>query len=133
MIIHEDYVSYEQAGKLKELGFDWITYAFYLGNVLNTKVPSWQITNTTDLPIISAPTLSQVQKWLREIKGIHLWVESEPNEYHGEIWYVIYILDENKWSYPTISGERYHNTYEQALLHGVNKVFELLKDDKDDK
>ena len=68
----ENYVTYEQAVKLKELGFNWKTFAFYLGNKLNTEIPSWQITNTTDLSIISAPTLSQVQKWLLKEKKIYI-------------------------------------------------------------
>lgn len=72
----EEYVSYEQAVKLKELGFDYKCYDFFTEDV---KLPLSEIKpfpkpknwNESE-DKISAPRLDQVQKWLREIKGIDI-------------------------------------------------------------
>ncbi|MCH5167885.1 MAG: hypothetical protein J1F35_08405 [Erysipelotrichales bacterium] len=72
----EDYVTYEQAKKLKELGFDWKTHAFYLGTTLVNDISDYKITNSTDLPIISAPTLTQAQKWFLEENKIYIEIYS---------------------------------------------------------
>lgn len=124
----EDFVTYKQSVKLKELGFDWKTFAFYLGTVLNTKVPSWQITNTTDVPIIPAPTLAQAQKWLRE-KEIEVAVFAE---FDGELrtgQWVWLMRKFNTHLFDTVFSEDEdlnYDTYEQALSAGIDKALELL-------
>lgn len=126
---HEDYCTYEQSIKLKELGFDWIygegfqEKTYY--NSLKTLCQFDEEIVTTELP---APTLAQAQKWLRE-KGIIVLAGYEPYKY----W-----LIENegpKWKYYINSKDSIHhsmaefNSYEQALSAGVDKAFELLKEE----
>lgn len=67
---NEDFVTYRQAVKLKELGFDWETYAHYHFNKIDglpDKYPdvTFDNYNCSSLEMYSAPTLSQAQKWLR--------------------------------------------------------------------
>ena len=108
---HEDFVTFDQAKRLNELGFDWECHEYYYN-------PTQRIiytygSNCFDFDnMTKAPTLAQAQKWLREVKGLHLWVESEPNEFHGEILYIFYILDEKQWLYPAIPDEKSYKTYE---------------------
>lgn len=136
----EDFVTYEQAKILKEIGFDWECNHYYLdthktfhdkGYFADWNIDGYGVEIINERVVkdfrASAPTLAQAQKWMREVKGMHLWVESEPNEFHGEIMYVFYILDENRWLYPSISGERCHNTYEEALSEAINKAIDLLR------
>lgn len=125
----EDFVTYEQAKKLKGLGFDWETCAFYLGTALNTKVPSWEIINTTNLPIIYAPTLSQVQKWLRNIHGISVEIISTVA---GKCWmYQLYHTTKDDFGLPIVIDRKNvkgtgYETYETALSSGIDKALELL-------
>ena len=88
--MNEDYVSFEQAKALKELGFDWECYQFYNADKKLCSYTSigcgddcrdW---NDNDYASIgdaecSAPTLAQAQKWLR-IKNISICVEEKIEE-----------------------------------------------------
>ena len=79
----EDYVTFEQATKLKELGFDWKTWIYYDedDNELTESISSVDWNGETDS--ISVPTLAQASKWLRE-KGITI---------------LLYILQEQKMEF----------------------------------
>ena len=128
----EDYVTYKQAVELKELGFDWECYTFYHWD-------NWCGLNHSGIcenhnmfeKCISAPTLAQAQKWLREKHRIHIQIEA----CMGHKWtyelvdtycrqditgeYISRIPERD--SYPLIT------TYEQALSEGISKALELLK------
>ena len=134
---HEDFVTYEQAQQLKELGFDWECYQFY-----NADKNLWSYTsigygddcrdwNDKDYAAIgnsecSAPTLSQVQKWFREIHGIDIDSES-----------VYYRLDTgNKIMYGlrigiqrTFQKEFYLNydSYNEALSKGITHALKFIQ------
>lgn len=56
-----EYVTFEIAKKLKEKGFDWETSNVYERNTIACRYE--------DYP---KPTISQVLKWLREEKKIHI-------------------------------------------------------------
>ena len=149
--MNEDFVTYEQAIKLKELGFNWYnrytqmyyaTQCYCEGNnpfFFDTIGPGDLISSPKmkedendgwiedEDYCVLAHTLSQVQKWLREVKGIHVWVESEPNEYDNGITYAIYIWDNNKRQYPeNYNGIESRDNYEQALLIGIDKSLKIL-------
>lgn len=131
----EDYVTFEQALKLKELGFNWKCIRFY--NISQSSYPLFKRIGEYEIEfgdynnkaqhLCSAPTLTQSQKWLREVKGIHVWVESEPNEYDNGITYAIYVWDNNKRQYPeNYNGIESRNNYEQALSLGIDKALKIL-------
>ena len=77
--MNEDFVTYEQGKELKELGFDWMTVCYYdvetkkinpnLSRLFTICYDNWNQYNNT----ISAPTLTQTQKWLYE--KYDLWIE----------------------------------------------------------
>lgn len=138
---HEDYVTYEQAMKLKDLGFDWKCNYYYEGNGNHpTLHESTQFymrsaspyvsefyhnfndpTNKHGQPVnpqCSAPTISQAQKWLREVKETEVIVNFI-NE--GIYNYIIY------GKYVNINSKTHFN-YEQALSIGINAALELLKE-----
>ena len=124
--MNEDFVTYEQAVKLKELGFDWDTIAFYLETVLITKIINWHTTNATDLPIFSAPTLAQAQKWLRE-KGIEVM---SYYDYTTKTWIfeVCEIGDPHFYGYHSDDFGLNKPTYEQALSAGIDQALKFLKE-----
>lgn len=133
---HEDYVSYEQAELLKELGFDWeCSHGYY--RFFDDKEP-WLNTcgyakNSTDgdLFYCAAPTLSQTQKWLREVKEISV----EPfSSVVGKEWaYQLYHSTKDKFGLSIVVDKKNvkkygFNNYEKALSAGIEKALKLLKE-----
>lgn len=130
MVSAEDLVTYEQAVKLKELGFDWKCNHFYNqseGQELEmVEYVPWDFVDfnyhdfndptifgdTYNGKVTSAPTLAQVQKWLREVKQIDLFVTKELSKYY---WY---------------RGEEFQigncDTYEEALSKGIDTTLKTL-------
>ena len=131
--MNEDFVTYEQAKALKELGFDWgcnhyyhirdegrNTYFSYYGNHNDGR----------SRKKVSAPILSQVQKWLRE-KEIEVGVFGEfDGELRTEKW--VWLMRKfNTHLYDTVFSEGInYDTYEQALSAGIDKALEQLKTTK---
>lgn len=120
----EDFVTFEQAKKLKELGFDWECFAYYLyddnleiGRQLQKYNSEWHLIN---LGYISAPTLSQAQKWLREEK--HLLITIERDKEYGKFGCVIYRND-SLWKSDIVCDM---NGYNVLQLTAIDKALELL-------
>ena len=123
---YNDYVSVSTALSLKNAGFDWATSTYYQGqtsNELINEYPSCYNFNDKDsyynkhedvsMHRTSAPTLYVAQKWLREVKGIHI---------------TVYSCSQESWQYRItkrgenlndgIFGEDFY-TYEEALEHAI--------------
>lgn len=141
----EDFVTYEQAVKLKELGFDWKVRACYLQKfILDTDSPHYTepkflhndamrkrwTTNYNDNRCgggtgkfyCSAPTLAQAAKWIRN-KGlfIHIYLHLD-DCWRFELQDVNYI---DKYIYEPEVG-LWWKTYENALSEGINRAIDLL-------
>ena len=144
----EDYVTFEQAKKLKELGFDWECSHYYEGHNNPRLKESTQFSgehyyvkdfyhNFNDFnshhgqpgwPNCSAPSLSQAQKWLREVKKINVEVIACFNR-SLDMWQwdcFIQSLEDDEIDESTIS----HDTYEKSLSAGIDRALELLKENK---
>lgn len=127
-MIQEEYVTFEQAKALKELGFPQNEPYIYLDSgefdikALNKKV--W----LEHQPYYACPTLSLVQKWLREENEYEISIEAFPHKYEKK--YNITIVDANHYSnyhsYECVFYET-KDTYEQALSARIDKCIELLK------
>lgn len=132
---HEDFVTFEQAKSLKELGFDWECRAVYLfdssydNNGFVYGRGFWVMDyNKTDEGY-SAPTLYQAQKWLREVKKVDITITlllsySEAEKLPVPARYYNPKLTIGIYEYKTIAQ---HCTYEGALLEGIRVALELLK------
>ena len=124
----EDFVTYDQAKTLKELGFDWeCTHGYYM---FNDKEP-WLNTcgyakNTIggDFFYYSAPTLAQAQKWLREVKGIALNIDAHDGGFYQ--WEEIYLPNAQEYEGYVHYDVTQYPTYEEALSEGIDRVLELL-------
>lgn len=130
----EEYVTFSQAVKLKELGFDWKCLYHYSnrGTIFsNSKGNSdgWGVYveeleysyNKTNRGCIDAPTLSQAQAWLREDKGIFVGVTYDNNmsNYNPYGFRVQIPMCNDR------SALGFHE-YNQALSAGIDKALELL-------
>ena len=90
-------VSYEQAKRLKELNFDWATYA-YQGDV-------------------NIPTVCLALKWARDVKGIHFDIKRKWSKIHDN--YVFVIIKE---MYDHVS-----DTYDQAESELLSEILKILE------
>lgn len=145
----EYFVTFEIAKKLKDKGFQKKCLAYYdvednVGLLYNTQYTNevlpcqytdlLQCHNTGEaetLPdnscfCVDAPTISQVLKWLREDKNIHIIVEISDSG-----WY--YTLYPNvRWEDSKLKSDKYimsfknKNSYEEAALAGIEYVLDNL-------
>ena len=114
----EDFVTFEIAKKLKEKGFNEGCYKYYENKELKWSNSPWlEPRYNSYMPHrISAPTISQVLKWLRKEKKYHVYAA------YGAVSkfrYVIIQLDNEDAKY-TI--KRHYKTYEDAIMAGINYV-----------
>lgn len=116
-----EFVPFELAIKLKEKGFNEKCYHYYQKEILLTD-NCWNRYNIGTLNRCSAPTISQVLKWLRKEKCLHI-----------EILHIF--SEETLWDFEVVrigSYERWWNNiglfdnYELAALAGVNYCLENL-------
>ena len=127
-----DFVPFELAIKLKEKGFpQHITDEAYITD--NYGEDEYNIGDRLPIPLIpdymddvASPTISQVLKWLREEKKIHLMID---------IWKVDINDTTYKWGYDIVNLTTTHvdgcdiycaNSYEQAALAGIEYVLDNL-------
>lgn len=129
-----DYVSFEIAKKLKEKGFQEECLCHYIDKDLVYNIESpianhqlWFCHNKYDniwhRDNVDAPTISQVLKWLREVKRID----------SGAIWnnrdgkWIGYV---SEMDIPDLAGQYVlpstHDTYETAALAGIEYVLDNL-------
>ena len=127
----EEYVTYEQAVKLKELGFDWKVEHSYTDVIKESAREEWdeeecQWSTVYDINSYPKPRLDQAQKWLREEKKIHI----EPKFQYGRL-FNVRIQSETLRLYKVLNSG--FETYELALSGGIDKALELLTDKLNDK
>lgn len=116
--MENEFILYEQALVLKELGFKEECLGVFLKSNKNLHVAHYSIHNH-----LNAPLYQQAFRWFREKykldKTIDNWIEQPMN---GEIWGKAYQY--------FINGETYHpyfKTYEEAELECLKKLIEIVK------
>lgn len=118
----EDYVSFEQAKALKELGFNWTSYNYYDDDrsLITTSHDEYysEFKGRT-----TAPTLSQAQKWLREIHKLDCNANCDPYCLKW-FWYVFSTI---KSCEGINQNENFFDTYEEALSESIDKAIEIIK------
>lgn len=123
---HEDFVTYEQAIALKKLGFD--LYSDYIFTPEEKTCPKYILSYDYQgrEGYVDAPTLSQVQRWLRKEKDLYLiWDMGQDRKHNSKFaWYVCdchgYIID-------TLADDFKHNTPEEALSAGITECIKILE------
>lgn len=128
-MINEDYVTFEQASKLKKLRFDWKCYTFYhWDNWCGLSHSGMYENHNMFEKCISAPTFSQVAKWLREK---HLLISVRPNNTvndsgNVEIYYCVDIFDIKDNILKLQYSDAGFENYESALSTGIDEALKLL-------
>lgn len=137
----EDFVTYEQAVKLKELGFNWTCNHYYdaemydfvekmfimnVDDYLNPDVADYDNHNAHQSRI-SAPTIAQAQKWFREVHKMEVWVVMEFDALQPKGTWVVEVRKFDA-EFGDDIDEPGFSTYEQALSEGITVALNLLKE-----
>ena len=111
---HECYVSLEVAKLLKEAGFDWECTDKYERSIIACRYEDYE-----------KPTLSVAQRWLRVVKGIHLYVRPILDEHK---YVVTVVVDDLTWGQVNDNNgtSKRFNTYEEAQEAGIKKALEII-------
>lgn len=124
----KDFVKFNQAMKLAELGFDYETFMYYQvsgGELIDNglrKDFNWKARNNPERSTtLSCPTLSQACKWLRS-KGlsVHVYMNGMRNMFYNEIW-------ETKCDGRSTGVSELFETYEEAQSDGIDIALGILK------
>ena len=122
-MIEKEFIPYDQALALKELGFDEPCFAFYeedTNKLVTFHTDSYQkvIGHICLDRQVNAPTFSQAFRWFREKYKIRFIIQSSMSDL-GEYFKVIFPNGEQR-------GVSY-NTYEEAELASIVKLIEIVK------
>ena len=121
-----DFVDFEIAKKLKEKGFNELCYKYYQKGVLDSD-DCWNRYNKGTADRCSAPTISQVLKWLRKEKLILIGL-SPMQEYDGDeiVEWCATVYKADKQGGLSWQEELYYQSYEDAALAGIEYVLDNL-------
>jgi hypothetical protein len=117
--MNKEFIPYEQALALKELGFDEVclyNYSEVYGFIENMNDLKHSDGNNR---FVSAPLYQQAFRWFRE-------------KYKVSPIITCYSELRNAWKYhiPNEGGEQGFNTYEEAELECLKKLIEIVKENK---
>ena len=124
--MNEDFTPFELAVKLKEKGFDIPFYFYYrtddklIHHAMVTKPLVY--CDKIDDEVVCAPTISQVLKWLREEKKIHIGFGYSPRKKWR---HVVMYLDDRFYNKPTLTVDGFLEI-EQAAIAGIEYVLDNL-------
>ncbi len=116
----EHYVSYEQSRALKRLGFDWKCDYKYCLEL--SKKPIFYLVLAYPDDCLDAPTLSQVQAWLRDTKELHVLPKLENVNKPDYVCIITHLRKERK---RITDNGKYFPTYEAALSAGITQALTL--------
>lgn len=117
--MEKEFVPYQQALEIKELGFDEpciATYQHpskYSSNLVRVDADSEGSRNSNLVRFTSAPLYQQVFRWFRETYNAHIY----PQKFTENTWHVSW----GDWESPVFE------TYEEAELECVNFLITTLK------
>ena len=127
--MEKEFLSYEMALALKELGFDEPCFTYYYnitGNIrtgLSINIHNaWTYAGTKKSGTTLASTFSQAFKFFREKYKLPSWVYTSDNEkfYFGILRDTRFLIDGNK-------PNDIYETYEEAELACLLKLIEVVK------
>lgn len=124
-----EFVSFEIAKKLKDLGFNEPFFFFYREDDEDKCVHCVDINKPLiNDKVIIAPTISQVLKWLRKEKKILITIiPQEKNLGHDTLCFAVYKITEDLYQ-PIYNGtvKTLVDSYEQLSIAGIEYVLDNL-------
>lgn len=125
----EDFVTFEIAKKLKDLGYNTPFFFFYRTDdqLIHHAMVGKPLVygENVDNEVVIAPTISQALKWLREEMELHIEIYMYHNCYLWEI-YNTEIYDADLTQKSEKYSEIEYETYEEAALAGIEYTLDNL-------
>jgi hypothetical protein len=143
--MNNEFIPYEQALALKELGFNEECLAGYIrfrgSETFELAFYKYRNVdfNTTSNIYVSAPLCQQVFRWFREKYNLNSYISFETidDSETAYVWNIIKYLPEGKgrkkdtWDFyeriDSFSKMLWYNTYEEAELECIKKLIERVK------
>lgn len=131
-MIDKDYASLELSTTLYERQINFATDYCRL-SVSNEMLEKGKLLRFSEahhlalLHLIPAPTLYEVQKWLRDTHKIHIEINITDKDNKSEqiFWnFRLYCYNEDIKNMPVFFGN--YNSYEEALDNGIRKAIEII-------
>jgi hypothetical protein len=129
MKIENEFIPYEQALELKELGFDEPCFAWYVSESYGLEYGE-VIKSDLIRDGIVAPTYSQAFRWFREKHNLYTEIRTFAWDYDEKLLGFsirTYLNPVNIETERKIYGEVYE-TYEEAELECLKKLIEIIKE-----
>jgi hypothetical protein len=123
----KEFIPYEQALDLKELGFNRRTFAEYSAILNNKWILTFDLSGEGQYPKGSsaciAPTFSQAFRWFRE-KGYFAQIYPDNSQFVNEAKEWFYSIKNGSI---TTNDEKYYS-YEEAEIECLKKLIEIVKE-----
>ena len=125
-MIKKEFVPYQQALALKELGFDEPCFAVYYDTKeFKTYTGVWVKFNSefNGKGVMSAPLYQQAFKWFREKYGLPSHIATYwQHDWNNYSYQYYFVQDKVEWN-----GIEHYKTYEEAELACLIKLIEIVK------
>jgi hypothetical protein len=127
--MEKEFVPYELALALKELGFDEPCWAWWHIEDCDTRFCYSEqrspIINSRETEIVGLPTFSQAFRWFREKYGLSGLIEIGTQEFSYQVFN--YVGNSQLGTEPL----KYNGTYEEAEQACLDKLIEIIKNKQD--
>ena len=130
--MNKEFVTYEQALALKELGFEDFDFNLlgffnFKGEFFDAHARGFNRMAYEDDSLL-APLKQQAFRWFREKHGSHSHISKykDNNFYHYDI-FVDFIDEDGDECFETYPCNDLHNTYEEAEQACLDKLIEIVK------
>jgi hypothetical protein len=127
--MNKEFVSYEQALALKELGFNEPCFGYYTNNDFQFFADVKSCNTNSEFKFYpTAPTFSQAFIWFREKYKLYPEINLHDRE-NEESWrFEISVLGDYNLVYnQNVTKEPYYKTYEEAELECLKKLIKIVK------
>ena len=130
--MNKEFVTYDIALSMKELGFDEPCMAWY--NYNGEVLFKFKKPHTDDINLTNAPLYQQAFRWFKKKYGLCSWIERMYTA--DSICYYRYTCeykkDPSSKTHEVIVSIKEYNTYEEAELACLKKLIEILNQNKDE-
>lgn len=119
--MEKEFISYEQALALKELGFNEDCFGYYYEGVLVSAI-LFHNNKKDGEKVVKAPLYQQAFRWFREKHDLH----GEISVDHRNKYFFMMCKFVNKKMVDVEDESEYYNTYEEAEKECLNKLIDIV-------
>lgn len=131
-MITKEFVPYELALELKQLGFDEPCLGYYIANTLF--ISNDNVYNSTDIPVIKAPLYSQAFRFFRDEHSLESFIVPSVDEQDKTIYRFAFgnLSKSVKYDFEDRIDYQFeeYETYEEAQLGCLRHLIKIVKENE---